>query len=270
MPFWRMIKQGYDHFEVTRLEPKVDVCEKRYVFDAEAKGGFSPAGKCPAYQVNDELAAAVAEKEQDDERQTAELVSRGTPTVPVRTGTDGGMHPIFLAAFKTPSPFLKLPGTIPPYARPPGEPNAQPASANVAVASASGAPNSSGKPSSSTAGRDQPSKDEPKSMLSRLFGFGSSEPAAAEPSGPAKPKETPRTTRTASVAKSKPSYELSSSKSTPAPVPASHAESKPAKQSGQEASADSTAKPTNSAGLLSGAQAPVASGSFDGRWGGVR
>jgi murein L,D-transpeptidase YafK len=26
-----MLKQGYDHFEVTHLEPKVAVCEKRYV-----------------------------------------------------------------------------------------------------------------------------------------------------------------------------------------------------------------------------------------------
>ena len=34
MPFWKMIKEGYDHFEVTRAEPKVDFCEKKYVFNA--------------------------------------------------------------------------------------------------------------------------------------------------------------------------------------------------------------------------------------------
>ena len=34
MPFWKMIKEGYDHFEVTQQEPKVDFCEKKYVFDA--------------------------------------------------------------------------------------------------------------------------------------------------------------------------------------------------------------------------------------------
>jgi len=28
MPFWKMIKEGYDDFEVTRQEPKVDFCEK--------------------------------------------------------------------------------------------------------------------------------------------------------------------------------------------------------------------------------------------------
>ena len=32
--FWKMLKKGNDHFEVARLEPKVNVCEKRYVFDA--------------------------------------------------------------------------------------------------------------------------------------------------------------------------------------------------------------------------------------------
>ena len=33
MPFWKMIKEGYDHFEVTRQEPKVEFCENKYVFD---------------------------------------------------------------------------------------------------------------------------------------------------------------------------------------------------------------------------------------------
>ena len=35
MAFWRMLKVGYDHFEVTRQEPKVDVCDRRYVFNTE-------------------------------------------------------------------------------------------------------------------------------------------------------------------------------------------------------------------------------------------
>jgi hypothetical protein len=58
MPFWEMLKEGNDHFEVTRQEPKVDVCEKRYVFDAELptntavrQVSFNPIGTCPAYQV---------------------------------------------------------------------------------------------------------------------------------------------------------------------------------------------------------------------------
>ncbi|TMJ33500.1 MAG: murein L,D-transpeptidase, partial [Alphaproteobacteria bacterium] len=71
MAFWKMLKQGNDHFEVMRLEPKVDVCDKRYVFDAEPPANasparplsFDPSGRCPAYQVPQELAEAVAEKQ---------------------------------------------------------------------------------------------------------------------------------------------------------------------------------------------------------------
>ncbi len=122
MPFWRMLKEGNDHFEVTHLEPKVDVCEKRYVFDAEPVGGvandptrnesvpwpsnafgaaatavtpFKPIGWCSAYEIPNEIALAVAEKNRRDESQMAELVSRGTSMVPVQTGRDGGMQPLF-------------------------------------------------------------------------------------------------------------------------------------------------------------------------------
>ena len=56
---------------------------------------FSPTGWCPSYGVQNEIAAAVAEKNRRDEIETSELISRGTMTVPVRTGRDGGMHPSF-------------------------------------------------------------------------------------------------------------------------------------------------------------------------------
>lgn len=103
MPFWKMLKQGYDHFEVTRLEPKVDVCEKRYVFNAQAPANasapltFNPKGKCPVYEIPQDLWAAVNEKQRRDELQVAELVSRGTPVAPIKSGRDGGMHPTFVA-----------------------------------------------------------------------------------------------------------------------------------------------------------------------------
>ena len=31
--FWKNLKEGYDHFEITKVPPKVDVCEKKYVFN---------------------------------------------------------------------------------------------------------------------------------------------------------------------------------------------------------------------------------------------
>ena len=42
MAFWRMLKEGNDHFEVSRQEPKVEVCDKRYVFNAIP---FDPADR---------------------------------------------------------------------------------------------------------------------------------------------------------------------------------------------------------------------------------
>jgi hypothetical protein len=121
VPFWRMLKDGSDHFEVTHLEPKVNVCEYRYVFDAEignvlqssgAEYGadtwrrtdataitratpFNPTGWCPAYQTSPDLAAAVAQKGRRDEAEMAEFVERGTSTMAIRTGRDGGTHPMF-------------------------------------------------------------------------------------------------------------------------------------------------------------------------------
>ena len=98
MAFWRMIKEGNDHFEATRAEPQVDVCEKHYVFDARTPANatpvaFRPRDKCPVYEMPAEITAAVKEKQDRDERAFADYVGRGVATVAVRTGTDGGMHP---------------------------------------------------------------------------------------------------------------------------------------------------------------------------------
>lgn len=66
--FWKMLKVGYDHFEVTRKVPKVDVCDKRYVFNADAGGAkFNPTGACPTYEVPDWIETAVAQKQATDE-----------------------------------------------------------------------------------------------------------------------------------------------------------------------------------------------------------
>jgi murein L,D-transpeptidase YafK len=157
MPFWKNLKQGYDHFEVTRQQPKVDVCEKRYVFDAQAGNfsqrlDFNPTGKCPVFEVPEEIASAVREKNSKDESATLALIKRGTPAAPIRTGQDGGMHPVFLAAMKGPSitdtdgnfrPTLapSTPGTIPAHARAPGD--ASPVYAPDAAAPASEKPTGS-------------------------------------------------------------------------------------------------------------------------------
>jgi hypothetical protein len=107
--FWKMLKRGNDHFEVTRLEPKVDVCEKKYVFDAEPANAstplrFSPAGRCPAYTLPQDVANAVNDKQRRDELQTAQLIAKGAPTAPAKAYADGGMNKVFYAALQQADP----------------------------------------------------------------------------------------------------------------------------------------------------------------------
>jgi hypothetical protein len=57
--FWKNLKEGYDYFEITKTPPKVDVCEKRYVFNAAAPGAsLSPSGACPVVAQPDSLKMA--------------------------------------------------------------------------------------------------------------------------------------------------------------------------------------------------------------------
>jgi murein L,D-transpeptidase YafK len=306
MAFWRMLKQGYDHFEVTRQEPKIDVCDRRYVFDAEGNTKFSAAGKCPAITVNQDVMAAVQEKQQRDDRQTAELVSRGAATVPVRTGTDGGMHPTFLAAFQRPysdsagvirSPFVSLPGTIPAHARPPGEPNSEAATGSV-VAMPAAAPAqqqqtrvAAAQPTAQPAAQQtsQASTQASSSsggLFGNLFSSSSKEPAPAtkEQSGGMldrvgrmvglRGSEPAADTTPAAKPKAAPkATQTAAAKSGGQPK----ADAKPgaipqqAKPATQEAAATpEPTKPSNSASLLNGAQPAVPTGSFDTRWGQFR
>ncbi len=125
--FWRMLKEGNDHFEVTRQEPKVDVCDRRYVFNATpASGPFNATGSCPRIQVSDQIAAAVEEKREQDEQEFAALVRQGTHTVAIDTGSDGGMHPSFVAKLQPqmivdttgrPAAYTKPGSGLPPLVR---------------------------------------------------------------------------------------------------------------------------------------------------------
>ena len=89
MPFWQNLKEGSDYFEVTRQQPQVGVCGKRYVFGGEdvAQGNCAPA-----------LDPLVAQKRQQDEQQVAEFVAKGTPPIKL-VYDDGGQHPSFRRAF---------------------------------------------------------------------------------------------------------------------------------------------------------------------------
>jgi murein L,D-transpeptidase YafK len=105
LAFWKMLKIGNDHFEATHLEPKVDVCDRRYIFDAEPPPNspnplvFNPAGKCPAFVVNPKIARRALERQRADEVEYAQLLEDNVPTAQIYSGLDGGMNKVFLARF---------------------------------------------------------------------------------------------------------------------------------------------------------------------------
>jgi murein L,D-transpeptidase YafK len=144
LAFWRMLKEGSDHFEMSGLEPKIDVCGQRYVFNGipqDMSKVFNPMRTCPAYDIPAEIASAVGAKRQKDEREFAALEGRNIPTLPVRTGRDGGTNPVFVSRLAPQNWFAGAdgqrivaqpvtPGTVPANARLP-EPDGS--TATVAV-----------------------------------------------------------------------------------------------------------------------------------------
>jgi murein L,D-transpeptidase YafK len=277
MAFWRMIKEGNDHFEVSRTEPHVDVCEKRYVFDARAPGNasapltFHPRDKCPAYEIPEAIASPVKAKQASDERAFAEYVNKGVTTVVVKTGADGGMHPLFLAKLQSKSVFdfqnvnrdVKAPsGPLPANINPPHTPEPEITTAAFAPASTRAA-----QPGESTS---------TLRTIGGWFGVGGSQPAAtAAPAvAPTTAKAKPAPTQTAAVL----------SGATPKPVPAPASKPKPqsdvvqvpSQQAQSQAALPQAASPPASAAssipdLIAGASPPVTpSNSFEGRWSAIR
>ncbi len=92
--FWKDLKNGSDHFEVTKTEPPVTVCGKRYVFGATASGPVSPTAPCPALQRDETVEALVAEKATKDDEKVAQLVASGVKAVRL-VYADGGQNPVF-------------------------------------------------------------------------------------------------------------------------------------------------------------------------------
>jgi murein L,D-transpeptidase YafK len=82
--FWKMLKQGYDQFEIAHLPPKVDVCEGRYVFNEVADEGHSfpasPNGACPPMARSPAMAAATAAYDKKYDAAFADAVrTKGAP-----------------------------------------------------------------------------------------------------------------------------------------------------------------------------------------------
>jgi len=78
--FWKNLKEGSDTFEVTKEEVPVAVAGKRYQFNADPT-----------------VLAAVEQKQQQDEREVAELIAKGTKPIKL-VYHDGDTHESFRAA----------------------------------------------------------------------------------------------------------------------------------------------------------------------------
>ena len=284
MAFWKMIKEGNDHFEVTRQEPKVDFCEKRYVFDAvkpaDAKRDpvFEASSKCPVYAIPDEIAQAVREKQEADQAEYDKLVAKGTPVAQLNTGIDGGMHRVFAARVPNgntglsetgPGPSLfaaseRAPGTIPDNVNPPRGPvtsPSEPLTASLSTASSSPARVASAAPAQSGESEGF------FSSLARKVGLGGASAettaTATQPPTPAKPKiadaKPPRADATKSAKSETKQTETKQASAKPALKPAETASAAPAP-------AATPAAQQPAASLVAGAQPIVSTNSFDSRF----
>jgi murein L,D-transpeptidase YafK len=68
LAFWQNIKEGYDRFELAKVPPSWDVCEKKYVFDLKREDGtpLDAAAACPP-RSNDALWNAIQAKQSADD-----------------------------------------------------------------------------------------------------------------------------------------------------------------------------------------------------------
>ena len=99
--FWKMLKEGYDYFEITKVPPKVDVCEKRYVFNQTVGGGatFNPTGACPAHDAAQFAEDCLPELPEDlrcglfDRRRVEHASAEGDDRRSQGSGTGLGLDP---------------------------------------------------------------------------------------------------------------------------------------------------------------------------------
>jgi murein L,D-transpeptidase YafK len=92
--FWKELKNGSDHFEVTKTEPPVGVCGKHYVFGAN-ETNLSAMEACPALHRDDGIEAQVAAKQGHDDEAVAQLVAQGVKPIEL-VYDDGGQNSAFI------------------------------------------------------------------------------------------------------------------------------------------------------------------------------
>lgn len=266
MAFWRMLKEGTDQFEVTRQEPRVDVCGSRYAF-----GRTEGAGGCGG-RVPPSIEAAVNAKQDEDNRTFASLVARGTPTISVNTGSDGGMHPVFVSQLE-PQTLIDTTGRPAAYTKPGSGlpklvrlPRALDSDTTSSIGGRSLLTQVASADPSSPVGVSQSSQDSPSSgnFFSRLFR------PTSQPGEPAKQeKEKEAAKKESLTAAAKPQHRRPRPETTVAKTEAKAAPARRSADAEAPKTAQAGAAPAAAPQTMTGAQ-PVLSSGFDNRWSGLR
>lgn len=111
--FWQILKQGYDHFEATRVPPNVATCERKYIVNVKmpatpvAADGFCPQFERPA--VTPFIPADTKQQQIADERITV----RGPKMRDVAAAPGGTMSTSLGAGSATAAPALAATPTAP-------------------------------------------------------------------------------------------------------------------------------------------------------------
>jgi len=286
MAFWKMIKEGYDHFEITHQEPKVDFCEKKYVFDAVKAPNaahdpvFEASAKCPAYVVPDELADATRQKDEQDQAEIAKLIAKGTPVAKLNTGIDGGMNQVFAAQVPggntglseggegqglSLAGFHRVPGTIPPTVNPPHLPGADETAVAVAAAPQAAAPPAATAPETTRVASASPGGDGFFSGLARKVGLGG---ATADTTAATTPPPTSAPSKQKAAEAKHP--DAAKPPAPKAPETKQAANHPPLKPSVADTSTDQQPGTATSTVVVSGAQPIVQANSFENRFSAVK
>lgn len=103
MPFWKDLKKGADYFEVSKKDVPVLICNRRYIFGAQAEGDYSATGPCPKLVYDPYWEAQVQQKAKQDNASIAKLVKKGMQPIHLLY-QDGGQNPLFSGQFETSRP----------------------------------------------------------------------------------------------------------------------------------------------------------------------
>jgi len=294
LAFWKMIKEGYDLFEITHREPKVDFCEKHYVFDAirapnaTSDPVFHASAKCPQYAMADDIADSLRQKQEEEQAEFNKLVAKGTPVAKLNTGIDGGMNQIFASHVPggntglseggegqslSLASFSRAPGTIPGTVNPPRNPGSDDTA--FATAAAPPAAPAASAPATRVASAAPAAQQAPESegffaSLGRKMGFSGSTTAdttAATPAAPAKPKVAEKRPEASIVRqKEKPAETRQAATRPPFKPSISDKDNASEQQAAQTPAAPAQPKEN----MVAGAQPIVQSNSFDSRFSAVK